>query len=221
MKFSQVSEHIYSLSIWMIVPIHVWLVRQEDGMTLVDAGVPPMARGIQREVQRIGNGPITRILLTHGHVDHVGAIRSIVKSEDVPVMAHGSEIPYMEGDLPYPRRKNAQRTVTPGIVKALQEDEAGRLSPVGDLVPIHTPGHSPGHVVWYHAGDRVLLAGDLFTSRNGKLRPPFAMFTADMAQAMESARILETLRPERLEVCHGGPVLNPAEQLAEYLDRYS
>ena len=83
MKFSQVSEHIYSLSIWMIVPIHVWLVRQEDGMTLVDAGVPPMARGIQREVQRIGNGPITRILLTHGHVDHVGAIRSIVKSEDV------------------------------------------------------------------------------------------------------------------------------------------
>jgi glyoxylase-like metal-dependent hydrolase (beta-lactamase superfamily II) len=67
-------------------------------------------------------------------------------------------------------------------------------------------------VVYYHEADQVLLAGDLFTSRGGKLRPPMAMFTADMAQALRSGEIVQRLRPKRVEVCHGGPVLSPAEQ---------
>lgn len=88
---------------------------------------------------------------------------------------------------------------------------------MGGLRPYLTPGHSPGHVAYYHEQDRVLLAGDLFTSRRGRIGRPMAIFTADMAEAVRSAAIVSALQPERLEVCHGGPVLNPGEQVDQYL----
>lgn len=42
------------------------------------------------------------------------------------------------------------------------------------------------------------------------------MFTADMAQAVRSSEIVSELNPIRLEVCHGGSVMNPAEQIPAY-----
>jgi glyoxylase-like metal-dependent hydrolase (beta-lactamase superfamily II) len=178
-------------------------------------------------VEELGHGPIRCVLLTHGHVDHVGAIDAVRQNDEIPVFVHPEEIPYLEGQLPYPRRKKAQQTVRPGVVTPLPLDDGGAprspdgASPSDGLVPYHTPGHAPGHTVWFHPEEGVLLGGDLFTSRKGELRPPIAMFTADMAQAMRSARILEELDPSRLEVCHGGPVTNPLEQLPGYLERYA
>ena len=63
----------------------------------------------------------------------------------------------------------------------------------------------------------MLLAGDLFTSRRGRLRRPMAIFTADMAEAVRSAAIVARLRPDRLEISHGGPVMDPAAQIEAYL----
>jgi glyoxylase-like metal-dependent hydrolase (beta-lactamase superfamily II) len=127
----------------------------------------------------------------------------------------------MEGKLPYPRRKKAAQTVAAGEAKALEEDAGGELAGFGGLKPYLTPGHSPGHVVYYHERDQVLLAGDLFTSRKGRLRQPMAMFTADMQEAIDSSAIVRKLKPKRLEVCHGTPVIEPSEQLDGYLAKYS
>ncbi|WP_135555607.1 MBL fold metallo-hydrolase [Paenibacillus cymbidii] len=214
MKIERVSEHIWSLRIWVLIPIHVWIVREEDGLTLVDAGLSGMAGGIVGLVDRLQAGPLRRIVLTHGHSDHVGALAKILRDRPVPVYAHRAEMPYMEGELPYPRRKKAVRFVAKGVAQPLPEDAEGRLAPIGSLTPYWTPGHSPGHVVYYHERDGVLLAGDLFNSRKGRLRRP--MFTPDMEQAVKSAAIVGELQPNRLEVCHGGPVLNPAAQLNGY-----
>lgn len=87
------------------------------------------------------------------------------------------------------------------------------------LTPYLTPGHSPGHVVYHHAEDGVLMAGDLFTSKRGRLHRPMPMFTADMTQAVESSEIVRTLTPKRLEVCHGDPVFQPAAHLDAYIQR--
>ena len=46
MKIDQVSDHIWSLKTWMLIPIHVWVVVEENGVTLVDAGLSSMAKGI-------------------------------------------------------------------------------------------------------------------------------------------------------------------------------
>jgi glyoxylase-like metal-dependent hydrolase (beta-lactamase superfamily II) len=217
MKITQISDHIWSLKTWMVIPIHVWVVVDEDGVTLVDAGIPLMAKGILKFIDQLHAGPLKRIVLTHGHGDHVGAIKRILEATQVPVFAHSIEIPYIEGELPYPRRKKATITVAKQLTQVLHENEQGMLQSVGGLTPYLAPGHSPGHVVYYHEQDQVLLAGDLFTAKKGKLRKPMAMFTGDMAEAIRSSAIVRQLKPHRLEVCHGTSVLHPAEQLEAYL----
>ncbi|WP_419877271.1 MBL fold metallo-hydrolase [Brevibacillus centrosporus] len=217
MKVEQISRHIYSLHTWMVIPLRVWVVVEEDGVTLIDAGIPFMAKGILSFIDRLHAGPLKRILLTHGHSDHVGAVKRIRENTQVPVYAHSIEIPYLEGELAYPRRKRPEVTVTPGVVQPLAADECGELEVVAGLKPYLTPGHSPGHVIYYHEEDQVVLAGDLFTSKAGKLHRPMPMFTADMAQALKSSVILRELQPVHLEVCHGKPVKRPAEHLDEYL----
>lgn len=215
----QISRHIWCARIWAIIPIRTWLVEDADGWTLVDAGLSFMAGGIRKFVQRSGRGPLRRIVLTHGHPDHVGAIEALRRTWDVPVYAHPAELPCMEGRKPYPGRKKARAAVRPGLVSPLPGDGGERLDAIGALQPCWTPGHSPGHVAYYHEEDRVLLAGDLFTAKKGRLRPPMAVFTSDMALATESARIVGLLAPDRLEVCHGSPVLQPATQLNDYFRR--
>jgi len=217
MKVTHISDHIWSLKIWLVIPIHVWVVVDEEGVTLVDAGLPFMAKGILTFIENLHAGPLTRIVLTHGHGDHVGAIERILENTEVPIFAHSIEIPYIEGQLPYPRRKKAQITVANRQTQALPENEHGELQSIGGLTPYLAPGHSPGHVVYFHPQDQVLLVGDLFTARKGKLRKPMAMFTGDMDQAIRSSSIVSQLKPLRLEVCHGTSVLQPADQLDTYL----
>lgn len=219
MKVKRVSEHIWSLKTWMIIPIHVWVVVDEDGVTLVDAGLSMMAKDIMKFMNQLEGGSLQRILLTHGHSDHVGAVKNILTEKNVPVYAHYIEIPYMEGELLYPRRKKVEQNVAKHITQPLQVDEQGRLKSIGGLTPYLTPGHSPGHVVYYHEKDQVLLAGDLFTSKKGKLHQPMAMFTADMAEAVRSSSIVDQLKPKQLEICHGNSVFDPVDQLEEYIQK--
>lgn len=217
MKASKISEHIWSLKSWMGIPVHVWVVVEEDGVVLVDAGAGFMAKGILKFLDQLSAGPLQRILLTHGHSDHTGSLEKIRSKHHVPVLAHELEIPYMEGNLLYPGRKKLEYNVPPGTAQPLSADKAGGLEQVGSLIPYLTPGHSPGHTVYYHEQDDVLLAGDLFTSKKGRLRPPMRMFTADMAEAVRSAGIIRTLKPAQLAVCHGKIVSNPYEQLDTYV----
>lgn len=217
MRVEKISEHIWSLKAWMFIPIHVWVVEEKDGVTLVDAGVPMMAKGIISFIEQLNAGPLLRILLTHGHSDHVGAVKAVLNKNEVPVYAHQMEIPYMEGEIVYPRRKKLENNLPKQLTQPLLEDKFGELKSIGGITPFLTPGHSPGHVVYYHEKDQILLAGDLFTSKKGKLHQPMTMFTADMVQAVKSSSIVEQLKPKQLEVCHGNTVFHPANQLEEYV----
>lgn len=220
LKIVKVSDHIWILKMSYFIPIQVWVVMDKEGLTLVDAGIAMMGKNILKFIKELKCGPLQRIVLTHGHPDHVGSVHSIVSETNVPVYAHKFEIPFIEGVRPYPRRKKAKKLVPSQIVQPLREDEQGNLHKVAGLQPYLTPGHSPGHVVYYHEQDKVLLAGDLFITIKGRLRPPLAVFTANMKEAVQSSKIVETLKPIRLEVCHGGSVFNPADQLDDYLQRW-
>lgn len=215
----QISEHIWSVSslAGLILPIHVWLVVDSGGVTLVDTGMSYMGDGIMKFVQGLQAGPLNQILLTHGHSDHVGSVTKIARNTSVPVYAHRIELPYMNGEQLYPRRKKLEHNIPKGLAQPLAGRDDGDLDLVAGLKPYLAPGHSPGHVVYYHEPDSVLLAGDLFTSKNGRLRRPMPMFTADMAEALRSAAIVKRLNPARVEVCHGKSVIRPAEQVDEYV----
>src|SRR2546430_14769453 len=86
--------------------VNTYLVSDAESGTwvLIDAGLPTSARRIFKIAeQRFGRK--TRpaaIILTHGHFDHVGSLRKLLKRWDVPVYAHPLELPYLTGKSDYP-----------------------------------------------------------------------------------------------------------------------
>ena len=71
---------------------------------LIDTGLPTSARRIVKVAeQRFGRGARpAAIVLTHGHFDHVGSLRKLLKRWEVPVYAHRLELPYLTGKSDYP-----------------------------------------------------------------------------------------------------------------------
>lgn len=213
MRLTKVSRHIWQVHLWRLTSVNVWLVESAQGLTLVDTGFSFMASDILRAAERTGAGPIARVLLTHGHPDHAGGVPLLARRLDVPVLAHRQELPFLTGGRLYPRIASALQPRHPGLIYQLPEAPTGGLRSIGGLTPWPAPGHTPGHVVYYHDADRVLLAGDLFNSSNGRLRHLGHWYSLDKNEATRSEQLLGRLLPAQVETSHGGSVLNPPAAL--------
>ena len=199
---------------------------------LVDAGLPASAERIERAAARLF-GPSSRpaaIVLTHGHFDHVGALRSLVHKWDVPVYAHELELPYLTGRSSYPPpdpfvgggAMSAMSFLYPtgpidlgSAVRALPADGSVPGMPGWRWIP--TPGHSPGHVSYVRDADRTLIAGDAFTTTKQEsviavfeqrleMHGPPTYFTPDWGAARTSLRHLADYAPTAAITGHGPPM---------------
>lgn len=219
-----------------IVMVNVCLVGSMDaGWVLVDAGLAFSAtRIVNAARERFGEQPPKAIVLTHGHFDHVGALRSLMERwPEVPVYVHELELPYLTGQSSYPP---PDPTVGGGLMSRLSPtypkgpyDFGDRLRalPADGTVPglpewkwIPTPGHSPGHVSFFRDRDRTLIAGDAFVTQrqeslvgvmteHKEMRGPPRYFTQDWQQAWQSVERLAALRPRVAVTGHGKPMVNP------------
>src|SRR4051794_33592634 len=86
------------------VACQVFAILDEDGVTLIDTGAPGSGWMVLRQLRQLGRSPaeIKRIILTHYHIDHRGAVPEIRAVSDAPVLIHASEAPYMRGRIPFP-----------------------------------------------------------------------------------------------------------------------
>src|SRR3954466_11738756 len=75
----------------------------DRGWVLVDAGLPGSASKIKRAAEQLfgHDARPAAIILTHGHVDHIGAIHTLAEEWDAQVYAHPMELPYLTGRSSY------------------------------------------------------------------------------------------------------------------------
>ncbi len=71
MKTTLVTANGYQLT--RLGFVNCYLVREADGLSLIDTGLPGSANDILAAARKIGE-PIRRIVLTHAHLDHVGSV---------------------------------------------------------------------------------------------------------------------------------------------------
>lgn len=197
--------------------VGVWLVRDDAGWTMVDTGSPRDAQTVARAALALTGGvPPERIVLTHGHYDHAGSLRTLFDRWSVPILAHQVEAPFLEGKASYDATRPAwwgyqifqrlggkyNRTAPVSEVQPLREGDV-----VGGLEVRHVPGHTPGMIALVHRADRAVLAGDTFIARDGRLQAPIALFTPDRDEARRSMRKLAAEDFDHLLPSHGHPIL--------------
>lgn len=192
--------------------INCYLVREEDGFTLIDTADAGQAEPILRAAQSLGL-PITRIALTHAHVDHVGsldALHAALPQAQVAISERDARFLAGEKRLdPSEPQTRLRGGYTPCATKpTLLLHEGDRI---GSLEVIATPGHTPGHVAFLDTRDRAVIVGDAFQTLGGvavsgtfkPLFPLVALATWNKELALASARTLAALRPATLAVGHG------------------
>jgi glyoxylase-like metal-dependent hydrolase (beta-lactamase superfamily II) len=206
--------------------------RTSGSWALVDAGLKWSAAAIRKmakELFEAGSRP-SAIILTHGHFDHVGALKTLAEEWGVPIYAHELELPYLTGLSAYPP---PDPSVGGGLMAAMSflypkgpidVSEYIKKLPYDNSIPgfpewkyIHTPGHTPGHISLFRENDKVLIAGDAFVTTNAesaiyaltyldKLSGPPKYLTTNWASSKLSVIKLAALDPEVVATGHGKPM---------------
>ena len=122
---------------------------------------------------------VEKILLTHGHIDHAGGAGELKERLGVPIEGPQREEAFWLDQLVAQSRAFGFPPAHPFTPDRWLED--GDSVRVGNetLQVLHTPGHTPGHVVFFHAPGRLALVGDLlFAGSVGRTDFPRGSFDA-------------------------------------------
>ncbi|RAW02165.1 MBL fold metallo-hydrolase [Pseudochryseolinea flava] len=222
---------------------------ESDAWFLVDAGLKWSASRIRMTARKLfgaGSKP-AGIILTHGHFDHVGALKALLSEWNVPVYAHEMEIPYLSGEASYPP---ADPTAGGGMMTTMswmyptgpidiKENLrpipiSGRIPGLEEWLVIDTPGHSPGHISLFRERDKLLIAGDAIVTTQAesaidalsykeKLSGPPKYMTCNWASAKMSVMKIAGLNPNIVASGHGHPMegehlTNTLQQLLSKFD---
>jgi len=208
------------------------LITSGDSVTIVDAGWPKDYNLVVESLSLIGHSPasVSGILLTHGHVDHIGCAEEMRVKHEIDSRIHEIDAPLARGETHEGMKSGylIARLWKPDVFrfgmlgigrgalfpKSLTEVETftedGPLDLPGSPVSLHTPGHTSGHCS-YHLPDRgVLITGDALVSMElwserveARLMPE--EFNFDHARALGSLDRLESLDADLILTGHGPP----------------
>jgi glyoxylase-like metal-dependent hydrolase (beta-lactamase superfamily II) len=216
-----------------------YLVEGDDGLTVVDAGVPRSWDSLLDALRRLSRSldDIRAVVLTHAHFDHVGFAERARRQLGVPVWVHEDDVPLTRHPWRYDHERPRSlyfatqpkalpivagflrnRAFWPPPVKEVRryDDDAGVLPVPGAPNVVPTPGHTIGHCALHLADRDVVLAGDAvvmldpYTARRG----PRLVARAATADVERNTRTLDALAATRARLVltgHGEPWSGGAE----------
>lgn len=214
----QITPNIHQINLGYV---NVYLIIEEDGLTLIDAGMSFHYNKIISGIQVLGQDPtqIKTILLTHGDPDHAGSIAKLRKIADFKI--YTSKI---EADALREGKGSRQLNTGPilGFFMRLVELLSGGPKPIivdevikdGDTLPIldgmqvvATPGHTPGHLSFFFPAHKFLVAGDSMRTDQTTLQAGnIKMITWNAEKLFASIEKQSQLGAEIVAVGHG-PVM--------------
>jgi glyoxylase-like metal-dependent hydrolase (beta-lactamase superfamily II) len=221
-------EHATRISRFGLV--NAYLIREDDGLTLIDTLLPRSSKVILAAAQDAG-APIVRIVLTHAHGDHVGSLDALAQAlAGVEVIISERDARLLRGDVSLDA--DEPQTKVRGSVRRLSTSPTRTVTAgeqVGSLRVIAASGHTPGHVALLDTRDRTLFCGDAYSTLGGvatsaKPNPRFplpAFATWHRPTALQSARELRELDPARLAPGHGRVIEAPAAAMDAAIARAS
>lgn len=219
MEPREVVPNLYRIPLGIV---NAYLIRDDRGLTLIDAGLPNRSDAILEAIASLGSAPadVHTIVITHLHADHAGGLAALRASTGATVYAHpvdaaairrgvsmrrvGPEGSWLGRVLGWANRWLPLPSADPAEVDIEVDD--GDVIPVGSgLRVIHAPGHSAGQIAlrWDHHGG-VLITADAVSRRGGRLRAPPHFEHADDGRA--TLRRLTAMTFDVAVFGHGDPI---------------
>jgi glyoxylase-like metal-dependent hydrolase (beta-lactamase superfamily II) len=191
--------------------MNAYLVREDDGLTLVDTMAGGSAGGLLGAAERLG-APIRRARL--------GDVEVLIPARDARIVAGdrsldpGEPEGKLKGSWPRKVATEPDRLLAAG-------------DRVGSLEVVASPGHTPGHVAFLDSRDRALICGDAFHTLGGTTVagqpnwrfPLVRMATWSPELALDSARELGALDPTALGPGHGRVLRDPQAEIDAAIER--
>lgn len=210
---------------------NAYLLVTDDGMILVDAGMPLFAPVILDYMDQIGRDDLNLIYITHAHLDHYGSSAELRRDTGAPIAIHEADAESMSmGRTQLGQVRNLRwlsKTTLPWIeplltVEPTEPDvilqDGDRLDDYG--VPaevVYTPGHTPGSSVLL-VDNGVAIVGDLLSasSREGHVQRSYAH---DWRQIVASLKKLQQYDPQVYYAGHGERPIS-AERANELIEEF-
>ena len=208
--------------------VNAYLVREDDGLTLIDALLPGGQKKILAGAETLA-APIMRIALTHAHGDHIGSLDKLAAAlpdAEVLISARDERLLRKDKTMDPGEPESKLRGSYPGAkTRPTATFTAGER--VGSLEIHAAPGHTPGQVAFLDPRDGTLYCGDAYSTLGGvattaKPNPRFplpGLVTWHRPTALATAQALRALAPARLAPGHGKVVEAPGAAMDRAIAR--
>ncbi len=237
------NSKIFQLTIPTPFPVgsvNIYAVRGPKGYYLIDAGV--ITDEARKLISEWLPGPLSGILLTHGHPDHLGLAGELSKSNNCPIYMNSDEhrrsqnpsfrqrvmaVLMQKGGVPIALVSQVIESHQNSVQNFFSEFEVKKILPgqqfttdLGLLEAIYTPGHSIGHCCFYISESRILFSGDhILTSISPN---PLLDLTMDgsrrlaYVEYLNSVNKIASLSIERVYPGHGPAIDNLERVLSKF-----